>query len=48
MRRVVVGKLGDGEEIGPIVLLIVAIHPYVSLQRLVKMFCSAVGLRVVT
>ena len=47
MRCVVVRKLGQGEEIDPVILLVVDIHPQVLLQDLVDSFGLAVGLRVI-
>jgi hypothetical protein len=47
MRRVVVSKLGNGKEVGPVVLLVIAVHPNVGLQRLIETFSSSVGLGVI-
>ena len=46
VRGIVVGELGDGEEVCPVVLLIVGVHPEVGLQCLVRALGLAVGLGV--
>lgn len=47
MRSIVVGKLGDGEEVCPIVLLVVAVHAEECFQDLVNTFGLAIGLGVI-
>ena len=47
MRSIVVCKLSEGEEVDPVVLLIVDVHPKVLFQDLVDPFGLAVSLRVV-
>ena len=45
---IIVRELCQGQEIGPVVLLVVAVNPKVLLQGLVGPFCLSVTFRVVT
>ena len=47
VRGVVVGELGEGEEVDPVVLLVVDVDSEVLLEHLVDAFGLAVGLGVV-
>ena len=47
VRRVVVRKLGQGKEVGPIVLLVVDVYPKILFQDLVDPFGLAIRLRVI-
>src|SRR3984893_11639214 len=46
-RSIVVGEFCQGEEFGPVVLLIIAVTTEVLFQRLVSSFCLSVALRVI-
>ena len=43
VRSVVVGKLCKGNEVDPVVLLVVDVHPKVLLQDLIDPFCLPVS-----
>ena len=45
---VIVRELCQGQEIGPVVLLVITVNPKVLLQGLVGPFCLSVAFRVVT
>ena len=47
MQSVVVPKLGQWEEVDPIILLVVDVHPKILFQDLVDSFGLAISLRVV-
>ena len=47
-RGIVVGKLGQRQELGPIVLLVIAVGPYVLFQGLIYLLSLSVALRMVT
>src|ERR1700726_2494410 len=46
-RSIVVGKFHQGQEFGPVVLLIIAVTMEVLFQCLVSLFCLSVALRVI-
>ena len=45
---IIVGELCQRQEIGPVVLLVVAVNPKVLLQGLVRPFCLSITFGVVT
>ena len=45
---IIVRELCQGQEIGPVVLLVIAVNPKVLLQGLVGPFCLSITFRVVT
>ena len=47
-RSVVVGKLGQRQELGPVVLLVIAVGLYVLFQGLIYLLSLSVALRMVT
>src|ERR1700719_1808058 len=46
-RSIVVGEFRQGQEFGPVVLLIIAVTTEVLFQRLVSLLCLSVALRVI-
>jgi len=44
VRSIVICELGDWEEIGPIVLLVVGVHSQIQFQHLICMFCLSISL----
>ena len=48
IRGVIISKLGDGEQVRPIVLLVVAVYSEVLLQSLIHSFSLSVTFRVIT
>lgn len=47
VRGIVVGKFGEGEEVGPVVLLIVDVDSKVLFENLIDVFCLAIGFGVI-
>ena len=48
IRSVIISKFGDGEQIQPIVLLVVAVYLEVFLQGLIHLFGLSVAFRMIT
>ena len=48
IRGIIISKFGDGEQIQPIVLLVVAVHSEVLLQGLIHLFSLTVTFGVIT
>ena len=48
MSRVVIRKLGDGEKVGPVVLLVIAVDSYILFEGLIRVFCLTIAFRMIS